>query len=52
MSVGSITKPDVKRLVRKKPASGDEPAAKKNKKAVPCDPAPDPTTQEGCAPQK
>ena len=51
MSVGSITKPDGKNAGKKKPASGDEPAAKKNKKAVPCDPAADPATQEGCAPQ-
>jgi hypothetical protein len=36
MPVGSITKPD-----GQQPAAGEEPAAKKDKKAVPCDPATD-----------
>ena len=37
---------------KKKTAAGEEPAAKKDKKAVPCDPAADPATQEGCVPQQ
>jgi hypothetical protein len=44
MSVGSITKPDRKKVDKKKPVSGEEPAARKNKKAAPCDPAADPAT--------
>jgi hypothetical protein len=39
MSVGSVTKPADQKAEKKK--SGEEPAAKKDKKAVPCDPATD-----------
>jgi hypothetical protein len=46
MPVGSITKPE-QQTDKKKPAAGEEPAAKKDKKAVPCDPA----TDSECVPQ-
>ncbi len=45
--VGSITKPAGQETDKKKPAAGEEPAAKKDKKAAPCDPA----TDSECVPQ-
>jgi hypothetical protein len=47
MPVGSITKPAEQQTDKKKPLAGEEPAAKKDKKAVPCDPA----TDSECVPQ-
>lgn len=47
MPVGSITKPAEQQTDKKKPAAGEEPVAKKDKKAVPCDPAID----SECVPQ-
>ncbi|MDP1701951.1 MAG: hypothetical protein Q8L53_13455 [Aestuariivirga sp.] len=47
MPVGSITKPAEQQADKKKPAAGEEPVARKNKKAVPCDPA----TDSECVPQ-
>ncbi|HEX7108910.1 MAG TPA: DUF6600 domain-containing protein, partial [Aestuariivirga sp.] len=67
LPVGSITKPEDQqagkkkvtpeqteasgKAEKKKPVAGEEPAVKKNKKTVPCDPAADPATQEGCVAQ-
>ena len=47
MPVGSITKPAEQQAGEKKPAAGEAPAAKKDKKTVPCDPA----TDSECVPQ-
>jgi hypothetical protein len=45
MPVGSVTKPEEQKADKKQ--SGEEPAAKKDKKAAPCDPA----TDSECVPQ-
>jgi hypothetical protein len=45
--VGSITKPAGQQADKKKPAAGEDPAAKKDNKAAPCDPA----TDSECVPQ-